>query len=303
MKFIELNKSLKEKINNLYNLKGEDFFLIRQAINLIKLATVKNFEEFNYVKLDAEKLKASEVQLQFESLPMGNDYRVIVLVNPNAEIVKFVNGYEFSEELVVVCVNAEKLENAQVVDCSKLDGADLNKYILNYLAKQNLSIQEQALDYLINATGGSVAQIVNELGKLSAYAMDSQVIDIQTVTNLVSNSTEYVIFMLTNAIDGKNYANYQTILNSMAKSQSYGEIFSFMGKYFKRMQYVAVNKNDNEISNILGIKPYAVKLARQNVAKNGLKYYIQLYQKYVELDLKIKSGKISAYNALFELVF
>lgn len=303
MKFIELNKSLKEKINNLYNLKGEDFFLIRQAINLIKLATVKNFEEFNYVKLDAEKLKASEVQLQFESLPMGNDYRVIVLVNPNAEIVKFVNGYEFSEELVVVCVNAEKLENAQVVDCSKLDGADLNKYILNYLAKQNLSIQEQALDYLINATGGSVAQIVNELGKLSAYAMDSQVIDIQTVTNLVSNSTEYVIFMLTNAIDGKNYANYQTILNSMAKSQSYGEIFSFMGKYFKRMQYVAVNKNDNELSNILGIKPYAVKLARQNVAKNGLKYYIQLYQKYVELDLKIKSGKISAYNALFELVF
>ena len=32
MKFIELNKKLKEKIENVYNLIGEDVFLIKQAI-------------------------------------------------------------------------------------------------------------------------------------------------------------------------------------------------------------------------------------------------------------------------------
>ena len=36
MKFIDLNKSLKEKIEPLYVVKGEDFYLIRQAINNIK---------------------------------------------------------------------------------------------------------------------------------------------------------------------------------------------------------------------------------------------------------------------------
>lgn len=300
---MELKKSLNEKIYPLYNLKGEDFFLIKQAINLIKSVTITDLEEFNYVKLEAEKLKSNDILIQLETLPIASNYRLVVLENPSAEIVKFLNKYEFTSELVVVCVNADKLTSAETVDCSKLDRADLTKYILNYMAKQNLSIEERALDYLIDATGGAISQIVNELNKISAYALETNVVDINMATNLVSNSSEYVIYMLTNAIDSKDYASYQSVLNSMSKSQTYNEIFSYLGKYFKRMQYVAINKDDGELSTVLGIKPYAVKLARQNVSKNGVKYYISLYEKYIDLDYRIKSGKISTYNALFELIF
>ena len=77
----------------------------------------------------------------------------------------------------------------------------------------------------------------------------------------------------------------------------------YMGKYFKRMQYISLNKNDDELAKILNIKPYAIKMSRQNIAKNGVKYYLSLYEKYIELDHKIKSGKISATNALYELIF
>ena len=76
-----------------------------------------------------------------------------------------------------------------------------------------------------------------------------------------------------------------------------------MGKYFKRMQYVALDKDDERVAKILNIKPYAVKMSRQSVSKNGVKFYISLYEKYVELDYKIKSGKISATNALYELIY
>ena len=89
----------------------------------------------------------------------------------------------------------------------------------------------------------------------------------------------------------------------MSKTLSRAEVFSYMGKYFKRMQYVALNKNDEELSKILSLKPYAIKMSRQNVAKNGIKYYINLYDKYVELDYKIKSGQIAVKNALYELIF
>ena len=133
--------------------------------------------------------------------------------------------------------------------------------------------------------------------------MDTNVVTIDIVINLVSNTSEYAIYMLTNAIDNKNYSNYQQILNDLSKAQSQGEIFSYMGKYFKRMQYIALNKNDDEISKILNIKPYAIKMSRQYIANNGIKYYINLYEKYVDLDHKIKSGKISATNALYELIF
>ena len=261
-------------------------------------------EEFNYVKLDAEKMKKEQVYEQIATLPMMNDYRLVVLDNPSQDVVKFLNKHEFVDNsIVVVCVNASNLTVGEVIDCAHLDKQDITKYVLNALAKSNLSIEEQALDYLIEATSNNMTKIVNELKKITAYCVDKEVITMDVVTNLVANSDEYAIFMLTNAIDSKNYAKYQQILNQMSKSQSQGEIFSYMGKYFKRMQYIALNKNDDELAKILNIKPYAVKMSRQSVAKNGVKFYINLYEKYVDLDYKIKSGKITVTNALYELIF
>ena len=304
MKFIELNKKLKEKVEHVYNIVGEDIFLVKQAITNLKSALVLDLEEFNYVKLDADKMKKEEALVNLEMLPMGNDYRLVVLVSPNADVVKFVNTYDFEDSsTIVACVNAEKLQNAEIIDCTKLDRADITKYVLHNLSKVKLSIQEQALDYLIDATNGDMAKIVNELNKLVSYALDEELITMSMVTNLVANSNEYAIYTLTNAIDNKDFAAYQKVLSEMSKTLSRAEVFSYMGKYFKRMQYVALNKNDEELSKILSLKPYAIKMSRQNVAKNGIKYYINLYDKYVELDYKIKSGQIAVKNALYELIF
>ena len=304
MKFIEINKKLKEKLHNLYNIVGDDYFLVKQAIINLKAYLIKDFEELNYVNIEAEKVKTNEIDIIISTLPMCNDYRLIILHNPNTEVVKYLNKFNFADlPVIVACVNADKLTNSEVIDCTKLDRSDITKYVLNYLAKRNLSIEEAALDYLIDATQSNMTVIVNELNKLTAYALDKSVITINMATNLISNSREYAIYMLTNAIDTKDYTSYQKILNELNKNASTGEIFSYLGKYFKRMQYISLNKQDDELSSILNIKPYAIKMSRQHIAKNGIKYYIELYQKYVNLDYKIKSGKISPSNALYELIF
>ncbi len=304
MKFIELNKNLKQHINSVYNIKGEDIFLIKQAINNIKSTIIKDLEEFNFVRLAGDKLRIDEVNNNLLTLPIGNEYRLVVIDYPNSEVVKFINNFDFNDSsTILVCINAEKLSIGELIDCTILDRADITKYILNNLAKNNLSIEERALDYIIDATNSNMSKIHTELDKIIAYANTEEKITIDMATNLVSNSHEYVIYMLTGAIDDKDYAKYQTILSEMSKSQSINEIYSYIGKYFKRMQYIAVNKDDDSLSKVLNIKPYAIKMSRQKVAKNGVKYYINLYQKYISLDYKIKSGEISVYNALYELIF
>lgn len=304
MKFIDLNKSLKEKVYNLYNITGSDAFLVKQAITNIKYYLIKDFEEFDYIKLDAENMKSNEAIANISTMPLGNEYRLVVLLNPNNEVVKSLNNYDFTDlSTVVVCTNAEKLKNAETIECDKLDRTDISKYVLNYLAKNKQSIEERALDYLIEATNSNMTRISNELNKLTAYCVDMDLITIDIVTNLVSNTSEYAVYMLTNAIDNKDFTTYQKIINEMSQNASMGEIFSYLGKHFKRMQYVALNKNDDEIAKILNIKPYAVKMSRQQVAKNGIKFYINLYQKYIDLDYQIKSGKITPANALYELIF
>lgn len=304
MNFIELNKKLKEKIEPLYNIVGDDLFLIKQAIINIKTVTVKDFEEFNFVRLDAEKLKKEQINEQILTMPLIGDYRLIVLDNPNQEIVQFLNKFEFENiNSVIVCVNANKLTVGETIDCNTLTKTDITKYILNYLSKCKLSIEEQALDYIIEATNSNMTKINNELNKIAAYCVDLNLITIDIVTNLISNTNEYAVFTLTNAIDNKDYSSYQKILKELTKSQSLNDIFAYMGKYFKRMQYIALDKRDDEISKILNIKPYAIKISRQFIVKNGVKFYINLYEKYINLDYMIKSGKISTYNALYELIF
>ena len=304
MKFTELNKKLKEEIKPLYNLQGGDAFLIQKSLSLLKSTLIKDFEEFDYLKIDAEKLKSEYVYEQIVTMPLGNDRRLIVLVSPNADIVKMLNTVDMKGiESVVVCVNAVGLTNCEVVDCAKIEKSDISKFVLTSLAKTGHSIEETALDYLIDVCSSDMMKISNELNKLVSYCIDDKVITHNVVLNLVSENNEYAVFMLTNAIDNKNFSDYSKILNQMKKSQSSGEIYSYLGKYFKRMQYVALNKDDAVIAKILNVKPYAIQKSREQISRNGVKFYLKLYEKYIELDEMIKTGKISAHNALYELIF
>lgn len=304
MKLIDIKNSLNEKIEYVYNIVGDDAFLVKNAISHIKSACVKDFEEFNYIRLDGEKITSNQLDATLSTLPIGSEYRLVVLDNPNAEAVKFINSYNFTDgATVLVTINAQKLKVGETVDCTKLDRIDINRYVLSYLKKSGMSIEESALDYLVEATNGNMSKISNELNKIVSYCQGRTVVSLDVVLNLVANSVEYVSYMLTACIDDKNYAKYQQILSEMLHSLTAGEIFSYLGRYFRRMQYISLNKNDEELAQVLGIKPYAVKMSRKCITKNGIKYYINLYHKYVDLDYKIKSGKITPINALYELIF
>jgi len=185
MKIIEINKHLKEKIENVYNIKGSDLFLIKNAINNIKTACIKDFEEFNFVRISGEKISKSELEATLSTLPIANDYRVVVIEKPNAEAVKTINQFKFDESTVLLTINADKLKVGEEIDCTKLDKADINRYVLNYLKNTGLNIMEQALDYLIEATGGDMSKISNELNKISAYCHDKSVVELNDVMNLV----------------------------------------------------------------------------------------------------------------------
>ena len=178
-----------------------------------------------------------------------------------------------------------------------------SKYIKNTLNKDNITIEDKALDYLVEASNMDMSKISNEVNKLASYCESGQVVDLNLVTNMVASYTDYATYMLTTAIDQKDYSGYQKILSAMTKSLSFGDLFSYLGRYFKKMQYIVLNKDDEALSKILNVKPYSIKMSRQYVTKNGINYYLNLYERYIDLDYRIKSGKISAYNALYELIF
>lgn len=304
MRFLELKKSLSSP-SSVYSITGDDEFLVSQAVKIIKEGLVTCFDEFNYAKVDNDSAKTADYANIINTMPFGDSYRVVVFYKPLAEQVKAINKLLGNDlgKVVIVCVQpSAKLDNEQLIDCNHLDKVDLVRWINNYLAKTSTRIEKTALEYIVNMSGGDMAYLNTELPKLIAYVGD-QTITYQDVEKTFTKNKNYFVYHLSSAIDTKNKKMQFDVLNTLTLLQNVGEIFTFLGSYFRRMFYCAVSKSsDNEIASLLKVKPYSITKAKQYVVKNKPQYYIDLYNKYVELDYSIKSGKISPQNAMYELL-
>ncbi len=303
MKFLQLKKSLTEP-KSIYSITGDDEFLVSQALRILKEGLVTCFDEFNYLKVDMDNTKTSDYANLLNTMSFGDSYRMVVFSSPNAEQVKEINKLTNNlDRVVVVCVQSDgKVDNAEIVDCNHLDRADLIKWVNNYLAKFNSKIEKGAFDYIIDLSSGDLAYLNTELPKLVSYAGD-KTITREDVDLTFTKNKNYFIYHLSNAIDLRDKKAQFDILNTITLSQSIGEIYTFLGPYFRRMFYCAVSKDsDDNLASILKVKPYAISKARQMVTKNKPTYYIDLYNKYINLDFNIKSGDITPQNAIYELL-
>lgn len=303
MKFLQLKKSLNEP-KSIYSIVGDDEFLVSQAVRILKESLVTCFDEFNYLKVDMDNTSTKDYANLLNTMAFGDSYRLVVFTAPSAEQVKAINSLTKDlDRVVVVCVQPEsKVDNAEIVDCNHLDKADLIKWLNNYLAKSNTKIEKGAFDYIIDLSNGDLAYINTELPKLVSYAGD-QTITRDDVDLTFTKNKNYFVYHLSNAIDLKDKKAQFDILNTLTLSQSVGEIYTFLGPYFRRMFYCAISKDtDDNLATILKVKPYAISKARQMVTKNKPTYYIDLYNKYINLDYSIKSGDITPQNAIYELL-
>lgn len=303
MKFLQLKKSLNEP-KSIYSITGDDEFLVSQALRILKEGLVTCFDEFNYLKVDMDNTKPSDYANLLNTMAFGDSYRLVVFNMPNIEQVKAINTLTKDlDRVVVVCIQPEaKVDNAEIVDCNHLDRADLTKWLNNYLAKSNTKIEKGAFEYIIDLSSGDLAYLNTELPKLISYAGD-KTITRDDVDLTFTKNKNYFVYHLSNAIDLKDKKAQFDILNTLTLSQSVGEIFMFLGSYFRRMFYCAISKDSDEnLASILKTKPYAISKARQMVTKNKPTYYIDLYNKYINLDFSIKSGDITPQNAIYELL-
>ena len=303
MKFLEFKKSLSAP-KSIYSITGDDEFLVSQAVKIVKDVLVTCFDEFNYLKVDMDNTPTRDYANLINTMAFGDSYRVVVFTNPTNEQVKVINTLTKDlDRVVVVCVRPEsKIDNAEIVDCNHLDRSDLVKWLNNQLAKNNVKIEKGAFDYIVDLSGADLAYLNSELPKLVSYAGDKTVTR-EDVDLTFTKNKNYFVYHLSNAIDSKDKKTQVDILNTLTLSQSVGEVFMFLGSYFRRMFYCAIDKgSDENLATILKVKPYAISKCKQLVTKNKASYYIDLYNKYINLDFSIKSGDITPQNAIYELL-
>ena len=304
MKFVDLKSNLQKEIKNLYVVGGNDSFLINQAIEIFKEKLVDALEEFNFQKVDASTLTDNDFVNLFATLPICSQYKLIVLENVSQNNTKAIDNF-FKQPFynVVVVIKSYLYKQGEQVDCDYLDRKDLAKWIENYLKKYDLSIDATAINYILEISNSDLGYISNELVKVVGYLDKGSKVSVEDIKLLFTKKESYFVYNLTATIDSKDKKKAFLILNSLQEDNNVGDIFTFMGSYFRKMFYVAVNTGRNEeLATILKTKPYAIQKARDSINKNGKSFYINLYEKYTNLDYEIKSGKITPLNAIYSLI-
>ena len=177
------------------------------------------------------------------------------------------------------------------------DEIDPIKYIKDNLEEYKMSDKDIVL--LIKYKNKDITAIDNELCKLKAYKLDNKEITKEDIENIVIKAKEeedQLLFSLVDSIITKNKKLALENLNSL-KEQAIDpfSIIALLDNQLRTLLQTYIlreeGKKEKEITDILKIHPYRVKLALNNSYNYTRKEIENTILELAKLDYNIKSGR------------
>lgn len=177
------------------------------------------------------------------------------------------------------------------------------EFVKESLKENNYSMSSSDINYLLSKINNNINNIENELNKLYLYKIEDKIINRSDIDELVVTSIDDEIFALANTVINNEIDNSLKLYNEFI-NRNY-EITQMIGLLANQFRFLYQVKNlynnsktQEEISKILDVHPYRVKLAINNIyyyTESDLLHYIN---RLATLDRKIKLGEINKNIAL-----
>ena len=313
MKFEELKNNLKSKIEPAYLIMGVDEFLLSSAYNLLVKYSGMQMEDLNLIKFGEGIIDMKDVVRALNTLPVFCDKKIVYLDIRMSKLNELKNIKDLQEYLecpnmssvLIVNLGSNDIKfidkNIESIDCNRLGINIVSLKIKQIANMSNKNISEETIKLLYDYTLGDLAKITVELNKLISYVGDKDSIEISDIKELVTPSLEYQVFELTDALAKKNSIRvYQIISDMKAKKDEFRTLPAIIFSHFRRLFMVALNQDKNrmELSKLLGVKEYAVKMSMQQAglfSKSQLKKINELLS---QVDFELKQSNMSIDNAV-----
>ncbi len=304
-----LKSRLKNGLATCYILSGDDYELYTRAFNMIYRRTEMNLPDFNLVKFDDDTYSMVAVINACEILPMGDNYRVILVKNVaklGENDKKMLNSYLENPSPTSILIffdtngKLDSIKNAQLVDCNRFDKNMLSQVVVSEIEKRGKKISAEAVDKLIDYCGGYLTRIVSELDKLIYYDLENSLITASLVEKLTARDDEVVVYELTNALGQKDGDKAITCLEKLKKDSA---TFRLIAEHFRRLFYISMtDMSDAELAGLLSVKEYAIKKQRAQGRNFSTIQLKKIYELVEEVDYMIKSGAMLLEEAIYYLI-
>lgn len=180
-----------------------------------------------------------------------------------------------------------------------LGDSQLIKWVENELKKSGIKIEKRALEHLVASAGADLWQLNSELGKLAAFAgsKEDKTITFGDISLFVSENIDDNVFHLIDALLGRRAKEAIKLLQDQWEAgEERAKIFGAIIWQFRSLliikDYLALNPGvgSDQISRALGLHPFVIKKALAILPGFNFEQLKKIYQKLLEIDLKVKTG-------------
>jgi len=306
-------------------LHGEDVYQSRQKLNqIVDKFKSKDPSNMNLIFWDGAKSDFSEFKKNILSSPFMGDKRLIVIEDllsqrkeslldealklmkkgiPQSSVLVFWQSNEFDKRKKLA---KYVLKNSQSEEFKFLTGVQLNSWIKKEVDGRGGKISVSGVDMLASYVGSDLWQMSNEIDKLIAYSKKSE-ISKEDVELLVKAKLDTNIFSFIDAIGKKNKKGALKLLGDQLESgENILYLLSMINYQFRNLLIIKSLLDDGynqyNIGKEVKMHPFVIKKTVQQSHNYSLEYLKLIYQKILDLDAAIKTGRINSELGLDLLV-
>jgi DNA polymerase-3 subunit delta len=282
---------------------GKDTYRSRERLNEIRESyNLKNKSGMNERFLDGKNLSFEEFRNEILGLSFFNEKKLIIVQNvfSNRYLREEIAKSVFETENIIIFHEEGKVlkkdilykflikVKAKIEEYNLLERRDLEAWVKKEVLKNKGTITQEAVGLLCDYIQSDLWRQKNEIQKLIAYNSN---IDEKSVKLLVNINVELDIFKTVNAIARNDKANaIKLIRKHLEKGEAVFPMLALIARQFKLM---LVYKVDGK-AGFYGLSSLAQKFSIEDLKR--------IYAKILEIDSKIKTGKIDEKMAIETLI-
>lgn len=300
----------------IYVFLGNEINLLKRRIDGLKHELNIN----NIIEYDFDDSNIIDILNEANYVDLFNEKKLIIVSNFSFKKVK--DAYEkellryidnMNDNVIILkCIDeslderkniTKKLrEKCKVEEIKKMDYKELHEYITNMFVSNNKKITYNQVKEILNRCEYNDDLAINETEKLLLYKLGENVITDDDIDKVVSKSSEKEIFTLSDAVMKKNLKQIFNSYNILIRSGIEPVVLiDNLARQFRTLYQVKIlckTMDEKEISRKLGLNPYVVKKAHENVNNYEEEELINNLYELSNLDIDIKVKGLDKYKVL-----
>lgn len=293
----------------IYFLFGPDTFRSREKMKEIVEEYKKRHQSgLNFIKINFKEKEFGDFKQAINTVSMFDEKKLIVVEEIfqqseylQEELLDFLKKRSIDSDkdsIVIFWAEEVKADNklfkflkkkSKVQEFKQFQPSKLKEWVKKRIKEQDGSIENQAVEKLIDYVGNDLWRMSNELDKLIAF---DKKIKKENIEKLVKSKIDTNIFETIDALGQKNKEQALRLIHNHLKK---GESEMYL---LDRFVYQFRNLIKVKSGGKLDMHPFVVKKTSQQAKNFSFEELKKIYQKLLEIDLEIKTGKIDAKTAL-----